>query len=294
MKGSTLLGAALVAGFAACGNQGSSELDALVSVGTHRLHIRCLGTGSPAVVIDAGLGDRAAGWDPLLPRLAERTRSCAYDRAAYPPSEPGPFPRHSAQVAAELQALLAAAEVDGPYLLVGHSIGGLNVQVFAASYPDDVAGLVLLDPPPLAWIGGEGFPGLREMADGMTTQWQEESARLLAEPDAEARRQGEFLRALASEHGEMFGASAAAAARIESFGRTPLLVVASGRPAPQFGELADEYQRFWIDQSRRLARKSERGEFVLIEDSSHNLYTDAPDRVVDGILAVLGRARQGS
>jgi pimeloyl-ACP methyl ester carboxylesterase len=246
------------------------------------------------VVIDAGLANGAASWDSLLARLAERTRSCAYSRAGYPPSEPGPLPRHSARVAEELHALLAAAEIEGPYVLVGHSIGGLNAQVFAASYPEDVAGLVLLDPPPLAWITGEGYPALRDMADGMTNQWQEESERLLAEPDPEARTQGEFLRTVASEHRQMFEASAEAAARIESFGRIPLLAIASGQAAPQFGAVAEEYQRFWADQSLQLSQKSEQGEFVLIEESSHNLHVDAPDRVVDGIFAVLLLARQGT
>ena len=120
----------------------------LVDLGTHSLHIRCVGRGAPAVVIDTGHGDEAYTWYAIQDQLAEETRVCTYDRAGYGRSEPGPMPRHSRQ-AAELKLLLENAGIEGPYLLVGHSLGGLNAQVFAGDYPDLVAGLVLVDPPPM-------------------------------------------------------------------------------------------------------------------------------------------------
>ncbi|MGD2124247.1 MAG: alpha/beta hydrolase, partial [Gemmatimonadota bacterium] len=210
----------------------------------------------------------------------------------YPGSDPGPIPRHSRRIAQELHAALHGAEVGGPYLLVGHSIGGLNVQVFFARYPGETAGLVLLDPPPLSWITGEGYSGLREMAGGVTEEWENEAARLKEEANAEAHIQALFLETLASEHREMFGASAREAAAIGSFGALPTLVFASGRSNPGFGEVAQEYQRFWAGESLALSRKSTEGELILVEDSSHNLHADAPEQVIQGILRTLGKARR--
>jgi pimeloyl-ACP methyl ester carboxylesterase len=204
----------------------------------------------------------------------------AYNRAGYGASEPGPLPRDSGREAAELKALLEALSVRPPYVLVGHSLGGLNAQVFAAQYPEDVGGLVLLDPPPLEWIRGEGYPELRRMADRMTEEWQAIADQGRASSDAEERAHAEFFEMLASEHREMFKASARQAAAIETFGAVPVTVVASGVPNTAFGEVAADYQRYWIDQSRALAAKSRRGEFVLVEESTHRLHEDAEDVVL--------------
>ncbi|NIP82175.1 MAG: alpha/beta fold hydrolase, partial [Gemmatimonadetes bacterium] len=156
--------------------------------------------------------------------LAGRTRVVVYDRAGYGASEPGPLPRHAAREADELRALLEAASVDGPYVLVGHSLGGLNAQVFAARYRDDVAGLVLLDPPPLGWLLGDRFPGLRRMAEAMTDDWQRLADRRPDAADPGARAEADFFRMIASEHREMLGGSARQAAAIDSFGDLPVTV----------------------------------------------------------------------
>src|SRR5690606_17910094 len=97
----------------------------LVDVGGHSLHIYCQGEGSPTVVLEAGLGDGSINFRALQDRLARHTRTCAYDRAGYGWSEPGPAPRDLATIAAELDALLDGAGEAGPYVLAGHSIGGL-------------------------------------------------------------------------------------------------------------------------------------------------------------------------
>ena len=118
----------------------------LVGVGGHRLHLIASGSGGPTIVLEAGLGDTALTWSALHTQLAERTRVLSYDRAGIGFSEPGPVPRDAQQVAAELHALLAASGEPGPYLLVGHSVGGLFARVYAARYPGEVVGMVLLDP----------------------------------------------------------------------------------------------------------------------------------------------------
>jgi len=117
----------------------------LVDVGGHRLHFHCTGTGSPTVVLEPGLGGASfdLGW--VAPAVAADSRVCVYDRAGRGWSDAADGPQDAARIAADLHTLLDRAEVPGPYVLAGHSFGGLYVQTFAAKYPDQVAGLVLLD-----------------------------------------------------------------------------------------------------------------------------------------------------
>lgn len=264
--------------------------DHLVEIGTHRLHMHSDGGGTPEVVIDTGLGDLSANWRAVQVQLAKQTRVITYDRGGYGSSDPGPMPRSALQIAAELHALLESAHVKGPVILVGHSLGGLNVQVFANRYSDRVAGLILLDPPPLGWITGECFPDLRIMAEAMTQEWEISARRLERSAESRDNIQANFFRTIASEHREMFGASAVAAS-IESFGTIPLLVIAAGRPNPMFGDVAEEYQRYWIEENRALAKKSSRGAFILLHESTHHLYRDEPDRIVESILSMVSAIR---
>ena len=97
------------------------------------------------MVLDAGLGVPAHGWKPVQPAVAKFARVCSYDRVGYGWSDAGPMPRTSSEIAKELHALLAAAGEKPPYILVGHSFGGFNVRVFNGAYPNDVAGMVLVD-----------------------------------------------------------------------------------------------------------------------------------------------------
>jgi Lysophospholipase len=109
-------------------------------------HLRCVGAGAPTVVLEAGLGDGLLTWARVQDSIAGFASVCAYDRAGYGWSDPGPAPRTSAREIAELHALLGAAHLPPPYVLVGHSMGGLNVRLYAFRYPREVAGLVLVDP----------------------------------------------------------------------------------------------------------------------------------------------------
>jgi pimeloyl-ACP methyl ester carboxylesterase len=117
----------------------------LVDIGGYRLHINCTGTGSPTVILDAGLGGSSLDWSKIQPGVARFTRVCSYDRAGYGWSDTGPGPRTSQQIVQELHLLLVHAQINGPYLLVGHSVGGLNMRLYAYRYPAEVAGMVLLD-----------------------------------------------------------------------------------------------------------------------------------------------------
>lgn len=118
----------------------------LLDVGGHRLHLQCAGSGTPAVVFDAALGASSLSWTLVLPEVARVTRACAYDRAGMGWSDAGPLPRTATRLAVELRELLRVAEVRPPYILVGHSFGGLVTRFFASRYPEETAGLILLEP----------------------------------------------------------------------------------------------------------------------------------------------------
>jgi len=117
----------------------------LVDVGGFRLNLYCMGTGSPTVVFDSGWEDWAPAWSTVQPKIAKWTRACSYDRAGAGFSEPGPTPRTSLRIAAELHTALHRSGIDPPYILVGNAFGGDNQRVFADLYMDEVAGLVMDD-----------------------------------------------------------------------------------------------------------------------------------------------------
>jgi pimeloyl-ACP methyl ester carboxylesterase len=117
----------------------------LVDVGGHRMHLYCTGSGSPTVVLEPGQGGVASDLAWIAPAVARESRVCVYDRAGRGWSDAADGPQDAVRIAADLDTLLERAHVPGPYVLAGHSFGGLYVQTFAANYPDQVAGLVLLD-----------------------------------------------------------------------------------------------------------------------------------------------------
>jgi pimeloyl-ACP methyl ester carboxylesterase len=117
----------------------------LVDVGGHRMHLYCTGSGSPTVVLEPGQGGASSDLGWVAPAVARDSRVCVYDRAGRGWSDEADGPQDATQIAANLHTLLERAQVPGPYVLAGHSFGGLYVQTFAANYPDEVAGLVLLD-----------------------------------------------------------------------------------------------------------------------------------------------------
>src|SRR3989440_896986 len=137
----------------------------LVDVGGHRLYMHCTGSGSPAVVLVSGLAETSAYWGGwITPAVAQDTTVCAYDRAGQGWSDPPASPQDGAAVATDLHTLLDRARIPGPYVLVGHSTGGAYIRVFAARYPDQVAGMVFLDSQP-----NEALTGLPDFPSQYTT-----------------------------------------------------------------------------------------------------------------------------
>jgi pimeloyl-ACP methyl ester carboxylesterase len=136
------------------------------AVGGRKMYIECTGSGSPTLVLDAGLGNNSVIWAKVQPELAKTTRVCAYDRAGFGLSEARPAPRDADHIAAELHDLLIQANIPRPIVLMGHSIAGIYMRDYAAHYPQDLAGLVFVDGstpmqqdnPAIKAAGGSGLP----------------------------------------------------------------------------------------------------------------------------------------
>jgi len=260
-----------------------AQVENKVVVGPHRLFYQLHGKGSPLVIIDVGVGESFQSWASVVAEISKTTSVLVYDRAGYGQSEMGPLPRDAKNEAADLKRLLRNAKIPGPVVLLGHSLGALNMQVFAHEYPEDVTGMVLLDPPPRDWMAGRSFPRLKELFIRTVEEMTRAAESAERSNDEAERSRAPFLRTISSEHGEMFGNTARQILSITSFGNLRMIVIAAGMANPAFGDEAGAYQKFWIEESRKLSRLSRAGEFVLAERSGHHIHRDAPELVFAAI-----------
>ena len=262
-----------------------------IKISTHKLHYYIFGSGSPAIVLDVGLADTYKNWITLLEAQSDKNQIFCYDRAGYGQSEMGDLPRNCINEADELKTLLDKAYIPGPYIIVGHSLGALNLQVFASRYSNEVAGMLLLDPPPLDWIRGNGFPELAKLAEQTTDEFEKTAESMQNSTNAEEQKRVQFFKTIASEHREMFSSSAEQAASIKSFGNIPLIVIASGKSNPVFGEDAVRFQKFWNDQCRKLSLKSSGGKYILAAESSHKIHLDDPEVILKALNELISEVR---
>jgi len=262
----------------------------LVDIGGYRLHLWCTGDGAPAVILDTGLGGSTPGWGFVQPEVARFTRVCSYDRAGMGYSDPGPSPRTARRIASELAELLARSGIAGPVVLVGASIAGFDVRVFASDHPERAAGLVLVDAsheddvhevprmarfvPLLSTIGvlrlfGPSFgqnieslaPSVRQFAQA--TRFRAAGYQAAADEIIHIRESAEEVR---------------------SSRRTltiPVLVVTGARGADE------NWRRLQQDQ----ASLSERGCLITAEQSGHVVPIDQPAVIVEAIRTVVETAR---
>jgi pimeloyl-ACP methyl ester carboxylesterase len=243
-----------------------------VDIGGRALHLDCTGQGSPVVVLEGGI---AADWAAVQSAAAASTRVCAYDRPDSPGSRSDPTPERTAQeVVDDLRALLAAAGEAGPYVLVGHSMGGLYVQLFAYEHRDEVAGLVLVDP----------------THEEFAARLDEIEARVLGSPPPGAAPPPG---AEETSFAQMGAARAAA-----SFPPVPLVVLTHGqaddpseRPP---GWPMEEEERIWRELHAALVRLAPGGRHVIAEGSGHDIHQEQPELVVDAIRQVVGAVRDPS
>lgn len=296
-----------------------------VDLGGYALHIRCTGQGSPAVILESGLGSDSLGWASVQPALARQTRVCAYDRAGYGWSDRSPRPRTAMIAVDELRALLQKAGVAPPYVLVGHSLGGVYVKLYAHRYPAEVAGLVLVDPsderdlsdlPPdyrehyrtMIAETQDGMGTLKLLINsGIPALWPAllgGDERLPAEANAAAAAlQASGSASLQTSVDELLGLEASfdevRAANIETLGDIPLALLLAGRAegdgvTPELvlsgADLAaaEERQR---ERMARLSGLSPRGQVEVIEDSGHHIQLDRPDAVIAAVEKVLTATR---
>jgi pimeloyl-ACP methyl ester carboxylesterase len=252
----------------------------LIDIGGYRLDAWIVGSGSPVIAIDSGLGEGYESWWPIARRLAGNATVVLYARAGYGRSDVGPFPRTATQAASELWRLLSAADLEGPYIIVGHSLGALHALMFAQLYPDATAGIIVIDPPPRKFLTGERFKELKRLADGQTSQF-----RSVAD---EQHRNGNIVQAgrfetLASENEMTFSGKSLGAYDIDAVKHTRVTAIASGISNPAFGDSARAFQDFWISSTETLALDFAKGRFVEATDSRHHVHVDDPDLVVDAI-----------
>jgi pimeloyl-ACP methyl ester carboxylesterase len=295
-----------------------------VDIGGRSLNIHCLGEGSPAVILEAAVGYR---WTPIQREVAKFTRACWYDRAGYGWSDAGPSPRTSVAVASDLHALLNAAAVPPPYVVVGASAAGFPVRVFAGQHLDNVAGVVLVDaahedqyqreprvslgwanrvPAPIRAVlssmvpaavevglirfalrGTEAASARRPPPQGMTA----DEARYLAFLSASPRS---FV--TTADEARHWKVSADAARDANSLGDRPLIVLTAGKYVTPFdpADLAEvqAFHKVWVHELQpKLARLSARGRQIIVENSGHGLQFEAPDVLIGAIREIVEENR---
>jgi pimeloyl-ACP methyl ester carboxylesterase len=275
----------------------------LVDVGGYRLHIQCIGTGSPTVVLDAGLGGMSLDWSLVQTEMAATAQVCSYDRAGLGWSDSGPLPRSPERIAHELHTLLTNAGIDGPYVLVGHSLAGKNVRLFAAMYPDQVAGIVLVD-------------ARSEYVDARTSSAEAQSFQ-----QRMATQNSVYGAARALGLIRLFGAGLFSPPAMPSQARTAMALFGTDRQAletisaealeratddaqlqsaPSLGDrplmvLAAEENMTatpnWAEAQLRLAGLSTQGHLIVAAGSGHYVHWDQPALVIDAVRQVVEQVR---
>jgi pimeloyl-ACP methyl ester carboxylesterase len=278
----------------------------LVDLGAYKMHIDCTGEGSPAVILDSGLGDSYVSWRKVQPQVAKFARVCSYDRAGIGYSDASSRPRTSQVMAEELHALLQAAGVAPPYVLVGHSMGGYDVRLYTSLHRSEVAGMVLVDASHPEQE--RRFPGLKDLDAKWTRQLEfMEFTTPFGLPrlfgfcsDKAVVRAAEcnfhtFREKVAEE--EALSESAAQAAASGTLDGLPLAVL-SHDPDKQAPGLSPGVMKptetAWNEMQEELAHLSTYGTHNIARSSSHYIQIDRPDLVVEAVHTVLDQARTQS
>jgi pimeloyl-ACP methyl ester carboxylesterase len=286
-----------------------------------RLNLRCSGKGSPTVVLESGNNADSMTWSKVQPEIAKFTRVCAYDRAGTGFSDGGPLPRNVDAHANDLAALLKSAHIEAPVVLVGHSYGTNIVRRFADKHANEVAALVLLDPPPQNV--GEFSPEF-EKADA-----EEHTGMIAAVRNCEQGAKTGRLEAPAPEYKDclrgpnpQFSAELNAAmhankikpafwqtiisitvsnvdlykqpvSKAESHGAMPLVILQPDAPfedvPPEFHEPMEQARQ---KTQRAIAATSTRGKIVPVVHSSHDVQLDRPDAVVDAVHGAIAASAE--
>lgn len=290
----------------------------LVAVDTGRhLNLRCSGSGPMTVLLESGSHADSGSWFRVQPLLSARARVCSYDRAGYGFSDEGPLPRGLDADVSDLHALIEAAGLRRPLVLVGHSLGTNIVRRYAIDHPGDVAGMVLVDPPaqdlarflPATWMKDDAklttqrdaFIGRCEQAAehgdlakpspelaqciGGAPPWESEA---VAAVNHARKLHPAFWHTLRSELAQNAGVFALAVPASESHGDMPLVVLkAEGTYADAPANVRKQLEAARDATQRRIVETSSRGLLRTVAESSHDIELDHPRAVVDAVMQVL-------
>ena len=253
-----------------------------VDTSGRQLALTRAGSGGPAVVLENGLGVEAEEWEAIFQEVKQWTSVCRYDRANRGHSDPAPKPRSAQDFVADLHSLLVTAAIPRPVVLVGHSLGGLIVRLYTHQYPQDVAGLVLVDPMHEDQFDRIGplfhppFPGepraLTQSRSFAIIDWRDPAK---------------------NEEGVDLLASQAQAHAIDSLGDIPLLVLTSGvflreaPPEPAAQQVAARLQTLWQEMHRELMQQSSQGTHILVKTSGHFIQREQPEIISAAIRQML-------
>jgi pimeloyl-ACP methyl ester carboxylesterase len=251
-----------------------AAVDRLVDIGGTNLYVHCVGAGTPAVVLEAGLGNDHEVWSAVQPGIAKFARVCAYDRAGLGRSGPPTRPHSNQKMAQELHTLLNRTGVSPPYILVAHSMGGINVRLLASEHPDEVAGMVLID------AVGDDQPA-RFWALIPESQMAEFRAGLEKLPE-----------------GVDYNTYVAGIVEMKARGRVmrdkPLVILTRGKeqaPPDASPELASRMLHAWHGMQADLRHLSTNSIQLIAKDSGHFIHREAPQLVVSCVRAVVDSVR---
>lgn len=299
--------------------KGVSQVGTSIDIGGRKLNLYCSGEGSPTVIFESGGDSPGYTWVNIQPEVAKFTRACWYDRAGFGWSDPGPQPRTGATIASDLHALLTAAGVSPPYVLVGASFGGFPVRIFTVRYPEEVAGVVLVDAthedqhePDSMKAAANRLPNyVRKAVCTLVPAAREVGVvRLMMKlsgpgptPAGMTSDQAHILQLLsqqpktaASKEGCYWDETAAQARSAGILGNRPLIVLTAGREFiprdPQGAKEAKAFHETWVKELQpALARLSTQGHQVIVENSGHGIQFEAPDAILDAIRDVMKKIR---
>ena len=255
---------------------------------THRLYYRCIGQGSPSVVIEHGIGGAALEWTEVQDELAKTTRVCTYDRAGYGFSDSGPGPRNSSQAANELHRLLEIIGERPPYVLVGHSFGGLSARHFASMYAEEMAGLVLIEASHVRMLPSFGAR-THEQRHGLQISAIEKNRRsenpyAAASGFLNSRRKAIFAQMEELSH---FQTSAEQVTRRQLPSELPLVVLS--RDPLMSNDNAMESA--WASAQRELATLTNNSKQFVIQGADHNPHLAKPIQVAQRVASLITSLR---
>jgi len=267
---------------------------AFFSLETNKIHLHCIGEGSPIIVFDSGVGGSHLDWVNVQSRAGEFTQACSYDRSGYGWSEMGIKPRTSKRIVSELTKILKIAKKEPPYILVGHSFGGLNMQLFARTNPKDVVGLVLIDSIHTEQYkrfenAGIEIPTMNttrfllgskdQVTEGMPEEYKDIAYELVRSDEAVSSMFNELRNIHVSTQ------EISTAAKMPDI---PISVITHGKKVwdnPMFKNM----EEIWLELQTQLSQSSSKGKLLIADSSGHHIHLEQPELILNEIKSILGK-----